>query len=631
MGTNPSRPEGASCVPIPGDDGDSPIYVSSHRVQEPVCIDTFPSLPEADNLVKIVESCANKFEGKKSMGERKINPNGSFGEYQWLSYRQLYNKTLSFAAALQKKGIKKGDLVGIFSHNCVFWHISEFAIHLCGAVVVPISDRLGPDTSRDILKDSGVKAVIIHSTEVQNFQKVDDININFAVVICFESEGLPENYIRMDDFVAYGHKHLDEFKKPQVLPEDPAYVIYTSSENGPRGCVLTHKSVLCAVSSISHIGTSITTKDIFISYIPLAHVYAISVEWLHFVQGAAIGFYTGDLHNLSDDIRTLRPTVLCGVPRVFNRILDEFNERLAKLSAFPRHIFEYALSYASELLKDDKSSYIIDRFILGGVRKSLGGRVRLIVVGGAPIRGDVYEFLSRAVTPNIVIGYGLTEASAAGSIQEARVGSAASVGAVSIGVDIKLRKVDGLCYDPTSSPPTGEVLIRGPAMFSSYYKKEAYNGSWFPTGDIGMITGGKLQIIDQVKPLIKLSQGEYLSARQLSIKYKHAKGVESIILLADPHHSRPVAIVVPTEDFIEECKRNGVTDIKSSEAAALQIIQNLDQYAEKERLRSFERVCGVIIETDSNYLKQFDQTSNVIRSKYASRVLDLYSKKGHTT
>ena len=155
MGTNPSRPEGASCVPIQGDDGDSPIYVSSHRVQEPVCIDTFPSLPEADNLVKIVESCANKFEGKKSMGERKINPNGSFGEYQWLSYRQLYNKTLSFAAALQKKGIKKGDLVGIFSHNCVFWHISEFAIHLCGAVVVPISDRLGPDTSRDILKDSG--------------------------------------------------------------------------------------------------------------------------------------------------------------------------------------------------------------------------------------------------------------------------------------------------------------------------------------------------------------------------------------------------------------------------------------------------------------------------------------------
>jgi long-chain acyl-CoA synthetase len=630
MGSAQAKPLGAKCVPIKYDDDGSPIYVSSHRIEEPTCIDTYPSFPEADDLVKIVESCANKYENKKSMGERKINPNGSYGNFQWLSYRQLYNKVLAFAAALQKKNIQKGDLVGIFSQNCLFWHIAEFAIHLCGAVVVPISDRLGPDSSIDILKCSEVKAVVVHSKEVQNFKKASDIDVSFVIVICFEADNFPDNYMKMDDFVAYGRKHISDFRKPEISPLDPAYVIYTSSENGLRGCVLTHRSVISAVTSISYIGASITTKDSFISYIPLAHVYAISVEWLHFVQGAAIGFYTGDLHNLSDDIKTLRPTVFCGVPRIFNRILDEFNERLAKYSSFHRHIYNLALSFTSELLKQDRTSYIIDRFVLGGVRKSLGGRVRLIVIGGAPVRGDVYEFLTRAVTPNVVIGYGITESSAAGSIQEVRVGSASSVGAVSVGVDIKLRKVEGLCYDPIGSPPTGEVLLRGPSMFSSYFKKEKYDGTWFPTGDIGMITGGRLQIIDQVKPLIKLSQGEYLSAQQLANKYRHAKGIESIVLVADPHHSRPVAIVVPSTEFIEEWKRNGITDIASSETAALQIVQSLDQYADKERLRSFERVCGVIIETDAKSIDQSMHTSSIIRSKYASRVLDLYSKKGHS-
>ena len=631
MGSSSSNPEESYCAAIedPDDENEEkvPIYINSRRLKENLFIETYPLYPHATDLTQLVKAAVDKFQDFRSLGERITYSNGASGPYKWITYKEVYDHVKCLAAALQSKNVKKGDMIGIFSNNCLYWHIAEFAIHLCGAIVVPISDRLGPDTDKDIINDSGVKIIIMHGT---NLHKIKNISQDcLKIIMNYNTDDLPPNCIQMDEFLAEGKALLKDFKKPDISPTDPAYIVYTSSEEGPRGCVLTHRNFISAISSFSLLDASISTNDVLLSFIPLAHVYAISVELLHFVQGSAIGFYSGDMHYLSDDISTLRPTVFCGVPRVFNRLLDQFNEKVEKLSSFSRHILDLALWYTGELLKEQKTSYLLDRFVFSDVKQALGGRVRLIVIGGAPVRGEVYAFLQRVITPNIAVGYGLTETAAAGAVKEARSNDASSVGTISVGVDMKLRAVKSLSYDPLGQPPTGEILLRGPAVFKNYFKSEFERGEWFATGDIGTITNGKLQIIDQVKPLIKLSQGEYLSANQLAKKYQKARGVRAILIIADPHHSRPVAIVVPTIEFINEWNRSGITELESSQAAEQQLVENLLECAEKERLRSFEKIAGVIIETDYNAIHGLEQSSPAVKAKYSSKILDLYLRIGN--
>ncbi|EAY01219.1 AMP-binding enzyme family protein [Trichomonas vaginalis G3] len=622
-----SNYQGSLCHPIiDEDDPDgSPIYINSSVLTNDVILGRYHGFPEAKTVSELFLSFTSKYSEFKCMGERKINPNGSSGNYIWYNYSQIKDMAINFASAMQYKGIKKGDHVGIFSQNCLFWHISEFATHLCGATVVPISDRLGADTYKTIINDSDIKAIIVHASEVKKLESLN-LNLLFTVIICIDLVNLPDNVFTNTEFVNLGKEHISEFSQNEVDESDDAYIVYTFSDQGPKGCILTHKNILTSVNSMSHIGASITTEDTFLSYIPLAHIYDITVELLHLAQGASIGFYSGNTRILSEDIKCLRPTILCGVPRIFNRMLDDFNEFYSKLNALKKFIISLALHYTDDLLNIKKSSFIIDRLLLNDFRESVGGRVRLIVSAGAPIRSDVYNFLKRMITPNIVIGYGLTQTSGAGAIQEANTGNGLSVGAVSVGVQLKLRKIDGLDYDPMNSPPSGEILLRGPSLFKGYYGSAPFTDKWFETGDVGTIINGKLQIVDRVRPNIKMSQGEYILVPQLVDKYKKANGVQFLHIIADPHYSRPIAIVVPTPECIDELNRSGITDVANSQVAASELLESLNKCADEEKLRSFEYMAGVIIETDINAIYAVRSPSEVLRSKYAARVYEIYEK-----
>jgi long-chain acyl-CoA synthetase len=308
------------------------------------------------------------------------------------------------------------------------------------------------------------------------------------------------------------------------------------------------------------------------------------------------------------------------------------------MSPVLKWIVNWAVKTKLELVSaGEEYSLFLDLLLFSQFRQLLGGRIRIIVSGGAPLLPDVYEFLRAVITPNIIQGYGATEIAAAGCVQEVGSNNPLTVGPVSIATDVKFRKVDGLHYDPNASPPSGELLFRGSSLFKGYYKNDAgtrgvFEDGWYVSGDVGTLTSdGQIQIIDRVKQFMKLSHGEFISLTALTAVYSEAAGVRSIFVFADSHHSQPVAVVVPTEIAIEDWRGRGILNLEGSESAKNEILRNLHEKAEQCNLRGYERILDIILEpvpfTQENGLAGplLKPELAALRSKYEARLLELYN------
>jgi long-chain acyl-CoA synthetase len=338
---------------------------------------------------------------------------------------------------------------------------------------------------------------------------------------------------------------------------------------------------------------------VYFSLLPLAHIYEFGVQIIMVAQGASIGFSSGSTQNLTDDLAALQPTIICGVPRLWNRIVGSMKERVNALPKALSFLVNYCIG------KHLGESLILRALIFKRFAAALGGRVRLIVNGGAPIHPDVYEFLRSAICPNICQGYGLTEVSASVSVSAIPDHCPSSNGPPSLTADLKLRRIDGFNCDPRGIPPTGEVLVKGPQVFRGYYRNEALTKEvldaegWFATGDIVRINSdGCLEVIDRVKQLVKLSQGEYISVTTLTEIYGSTAGVASVYVYADSFRDRPIAAVVPSSELVEEWKSNGIEVYIGNKRAEEWVVGLLGNTADKNELRSFERIDSVLLDSD---------------------------------
>jgi long-chain acyl-CoA synthetase len=267
-------------------------------------------------------------------------------------------------------------------------------------------------------------------------------------------------------------------------------------------------------------------------------------------------------------------------------------------------VIELAIRAKSEAVRMNRPhSLLLDAVLFAKFRAALGGKVKIIVNGGAPILKDVFDFLVGAVTPNIIQGYGLTEVNAGLAVQELYPTNRETVGPCTCGCEIKLRKVPGTEYDPNGSPPAGELLVRGPFLFREYYKQpeltaEVMVDGWFATGDVVRIsTDRQLQIIDRAKQLVKLSQGEYLSLTTLNEVYGTASLVSFIYVYADARHDEPLAVVVPKKEKIDAWAAQGITDVAESRVVRDELIADLKKVHQKYGLRGFERITHLLVDT----------------------------------
>jgi len=365
--------------------------------------------------------------------------------------------------------------------------------------------------------------------------------------------------------------------------EDTAIIMYTSGSTGlPKGVMLTHANFVAVVSSATEQGViNPSASDVYVAYLPLAHIFELVVETVVLCQGAAIGYahartltssspymHPDDASN--SDLLLLKPTMMAAVPAVLDTIKTGLTGMLAKLPGLKGRLVRGAVNRAQGLPAGAGAASCLvgclEKKLLVKVREKLGlDRLRVMIAGGAPLSMETQDFVTAVLAP-VAQGYGATETCGCASVQEVvssngrpQDRSSGHVGAIQPATEVKLRSVPDMGYLVTDSPPRGEILLSGnnvsqqgyyqmPEKSAEDFPRHADGKVWFHTGDVGTLTEtGVLKIIDRKKDLIKLSGGEYVSLGKVEASLKQVKGIGAVVVFAQPDKDHCVAIVSQPE------------------------------------------------------------------------------------
>jgi long-chain acyl-CoA synthetase len=471
---------------------------------------------------------------------------------------------------------------------------------------VSIYDTLGPTTTEYIINHAELTCVVTSVMHIPTLLKLKPRCLNLKLIIAMEplSEGeLPKlskahllqqfaedlgvEIHYMGDVEALGSKNPRPFNAPG--PDDVVTINYTSGTTGdPKGVVLTHRNTVAATSASLTLMQQVD-EDVACSFLPLAHIYERLSEHLALWGGAGIGFFHGEINEIVEDLKLLRPTAFSGVPRLFNRIGAGI--RLATLEkpanpirgALSKHVINLKLERASnpDPLVATNKHWLWDRLWATKVRGQVGlQRCHTIISGSAPLDPSLHQFLRVCFANNFSQGYGLTETYAMALCQLDGDMTTGNCGGVCPSGEICLRDVPDMEYLSTDKPhPRGELLIRGHTVFREYWKnpdetaKTKDADGWFATGDICSVDElGRFKVIDRVKNLLKLAQGEYVSPERIENVYlANLSFLQSAYIHGDSDKSSLVGLFgIEPEPFAEFAGRVMHTRIAASDAAAMQ-------------------------------------------------------------
>jgi len=385
--------------------------MESHFQRQHKCFSPFVVL----NLRDLLDRSERLFKNNIVSRTRAMNPDGSYGEYEGCSYATLFNRSKNFEGYLCRKGVKK---IGVFSKNCEEYAVTMFAAMHAGIVLVPLYDSLGKDAIEYIInhceleficssaanmesllgttqKCPTVRYVAVYNDHQNHFQ-IQSKTFGLVKVLSFET-------------IIETSQLATEFRP--ISPDDIAYILYTSGTTGvPKGVLLSHGGfVACASALVTTVEVGET--DVHLSYLPLAHCFEILVILAGVMKGASVGWYHGNVKELTDDAQSLRPTMFIGVPRVFQRIQQVIFQQFALKPSFIRRLCYHAVR--SQILYTRKNPgkrlRLYDLAVFSQVKRALGGRVRIMCTGSAPMGLCVEELIGVCFDVPIVAGYGLTE------------------------------------------------------------------------------------------------------------------------------------------------------------------------------------------------------------------------------
>ncbi|XP_054454365.1 long-chain-fatty-acid--CoA ligase 5 isoform X1 [Anoplopoma fimbria] len=536
--------------------------------------------------------------------------------YQWLMYKQVSDRAEHLGSGLLHKGLKPNSdtFIGIFAQNRPEWIIGEQACYTYSMVAVPLYDTLGPEALVFIIDRVEISTVLCDNqskaeTLLQNREKGQTPVLKTIVIMDpFDSELVERgtkcgvDIVSMRDLEALGKSNLQKPIPPK--PEDVSIVCFTSGTTGnPKGAMLTHENVMSnAAGVIKTFEVSVvpSTQDVSISFLPLAHMFERVVQTVIYSFGARVGFFQGDIRLLPDDMKTLQPTIFPVVPRLLNRVYDKVQS--GAKSPFKKWLLNFAVERKFAEVKDGviRKNSIWDKLIFHKVQESLGGRVRVMVTGAAPISPSVLNFLRASLGCQIFEAYGQTECTAGCTFTMPGDATSGHVGVPLPCNVVKLVDVEDMNY--FASNGEGEVCIKGRNVFKGYLKDpektaEALDADgWLHTGDIGKwLPSGVLKIIDRKKNIFKLAQGEYIAPEKIENVYVRSGPVAQVFVHGDSLQSCLIAIVVPDPEvlpglaknigcqgsFEELCKN---TEIKKA------ILSDMTKLGKEAGLKSFEQV-----------------------------------------
>ena len=493
----------------------------------------------------------------------------SDGRWVSVSSDEMLARAKNIAAGLHAIGIDHGDRIALLSESRVEWTLTDAGCIFGGVIDVPIYPTLTPPQVRYILKDSGASALVIEGRE--KFDELKEILAECPLVkqiVYFDPAGISAaDGLSLAELEKLGREFqqqnpgaLDQFAR-EITPDDLATIIYTSGTTGePKGVMLTHSNIVTnLIYSSDHL--SFGGHDIALSVLPLSHVFERQAMYMYLYRGMSV-YFAESLQTIGPNLREVSPTILVGVPRIFEKIYARIQERATEAGKFAAMMLAWSVSVAREYAKHTLTHRPVPLFlklkhaiamklVFAKWHAAFGGRMRLMVSGGAALPEDLAYIYHGAGIP-IIQGYGLTETSpviTTSHLEALRVGT---VGTAIPHVDIRIAA-------------DGEIEVRGPNVMRGYYNKPEEtravftDDGWFKTGDVGTLDAdGYLSITDRKKELFKTSGGKYIAPQPIEQAIKGSRFVNQVVLIG-AERKFPAALIVPNWEQLESyCKLKGI-------------------------------------------------------------------------
>lgn len=573
------------------------------------------------------------------LGHRPVQADGTVGDYVWETYEEVGQRVEKFGSGLVTLGLcperedaelRNRGLLGFYAKNRPEWVIGEQGCYSQAIIPVPGYDTLGVESIAYVINQTEMttmfcSAEVIHNLfdckascpSLQNIIQMEPVNDETRA----KGDAVGLKIFSMAEVEEAGAKNMQPLKPPS--PKDIMTFCYTSGTTGdPKGALITHEGIVSGVSSITdYIPASV--EEVHLSYLPLPHIFERMVQVSIVRSGARIGFYQGDTLKIIEDLQALRPTVFPSVPRLLNRIYDKLQAQIKEAGGLKEKLFNMAYASKLEGLKRGTFEHAIyDRILFSKIKEKVGlDRVKQIITGSAPIGGHVLDFLRIVFCCPVMEGYGMTEGSGActlslpGDLTSGTVGPPLNVN------EIRLQDVPDMGYFRTDTVHgegaaamacvgRGEICYRGSNVFNGYYKMpdktaDAIDSEgWMHSGDIGLWTpDGKLKIIDRLKNIFKLQQGEYVAPEKIENINAQCQFIAQNMVYGDSLQCELVSIITVDPDAVTGwAQKNGKAGDLAQWCKDPDLIKavlgDLKKIGAASKLQGFEIVKAVLLEPE---------------------------------
>ncbi|AEE18940.1 AMP-dependent synthetase/ligase [Dokdonia sp. 4H-3-7-5] len=510
------------------------------------------------HLVVNVKENALCFENKNALYVK----NETLNTWEGISWKNMYYRVENLAKGLLQFGVETQHNVAIFAENMPNWIIADLAIMSIRAVTVPIYATCSTKEVDYVINDAEVSLLFVGNQHEydQAYELLESSSYLKLIVALTDTIKLQPSVSSMylEDFVATSPTQEIEdiyLKRQQDLDvKDLASIIYTSGTTGePKGVMIGHANIGASLAAHKY-ELDISDQDVSLSFLPLSHIFERS--WVFFCLHMGIEVYFNqDPKKIAEVLKEVRPTVMCTVPRIFEKIYAAIQAKTKEATPTKQKLASWALSvgdnYYNQHQRLEKKvplglnlKYkIADKIVLSKLRALFGGRIKFMPCGGAPLAADMVSFF-HSFGLDVKCGYGLTETTATVSLFGYTNFEFNSAGKSIEGTEIKIGDND-------------EILVKGPGVMQGYYKKpeataQVFKDGWFCTGDAGRLDEhGNLYITDRIKDLMKTSGGKYIAPQKLETALISDSLIEQLAVIGD-QQKYVTALAVPNFENLKK-------------------------------------------------------------------------------
>ncbi|MBI4513062.1 MAG: long-chain fatty acid--CoA ligase [Gemmatimonadetes bacterium] len=489
------------------------------------------------------------------------------GAWRELSHERIADDVERLALGLKALGLKRGDRVGILSETRPEWHLADFASMMLGCVTVPVYATLPTEAVGYILRDSGARAVFASSPEqVEKVRPLRSSCPALGMIIAFDppaggaADVLPLDLVfrRGGAEIAAGRDGDYRQDAFSARPHDLLTIVYTSGTTGqPKGVMLTHNNLASNARSVMHV-LPVGSEDVAVTFLPLSHILERTATYVFFGAGVSL-CYCESRERLAEAMLEVRPTVMTGVPRVYEKLYDAVQKAVQEASPWRARLFRWGEKVAAEWTERKLKRRpigaglalrhaVADRLVYHRVRARVGGRLRFFVSGGAPMGEHLAKYFY-GFGLHILEGYGLTETSPVIAVNRPDDFRFGTVGKPIPGVEVAIAG-------------DGEILTRGPHVMKGYTNRPEDTAQaidpdgWFHTGDVGDLDeNGFLRITDRKKDIIVTAGGKNIAPQPIEDRVRRNPYVSEVLMVAD-RRPYPVLLVLPNFEALQKWARD---------------------------------------------------------------------------